>query len=374
MRSYQRNLVRKRLIIACACLVAALPILHWLKPVEEVEWARYTKAGGEMPQTELYIVDVLSKRPVRVDAGSDRDLQIFPIAWRPDSSELLFLRVDREFKRLDLMAANPATGKSRIILTETQKTFIQALPWNFRGGVEEYKTLFTLLDDGKRFVWMSERDGWNHLYLYTLDGTLIRQITTGHFPVVQVIAIDAPDDWVYFTAHGEARPYDTHLYRVRFDGAGFMRLTEGTGQHAIRFAPSKQLFVDTHSSTDRPPYSGGAHGANGRLLQTLSTARIDPDLHWTAPEEFVVKAADGKTDLYGVLFKPWDFDATKKYPVLDSIYGGPQLTWVPRELLGATGLWPQALAQLGFVVFIVDARGTPEGSFKRRYFAEHLKP
>ena len=361
--------------------MALLPILHWLKPVEEVEWARYTTAGGEMAQSELFIVDILSKQPVRVDVGSERDLQIFPMGWRPDGSELLFLRVDREFKRLDVMAANPATGKSRIVLTETQKTFIEALPWNFRGGVEEYKILLTLVEDGKRFVWMSERSGWNHLYLYSIDGSLIRQLTTGQFPVVQVAAIDAAGGWVYFTGHGEARPYDTHLYRVRFDGTGLKRLTEGNGQHAIRLAPSKQLFLDAHSSTDRPP-SVEVRSVDGTLLQTLSTARVDPDLHWTAPEEFVVKAADGKTDLYGVLFKPWDFDATRKYPVVDHIYGGPQVTWVPREFLGATGIWPRALAQLGFIVFIVDARGTPErgkafqdvvyGNFGRNEIPDHV--
>ena len=362
--------------------MALLPILHWLKPTEEVEWARYAKAGGEMPQVELHIVDILSKQPVRVDVGSDRGMQIFPIAWRPDGSELLFMRVDREFKRLDVMAADPTTGKSRVVMTETQKTFIQALPWNFRNGIEEHKILLTLLDDGKRFIWMSERDGWSHLYLYSVDGTLIRQLTTGNFPVVQVIAADSTSGWIYFTAHGDqSRPYDTHLYRVRLDGTGFTRLTEANGQHAIRFAPSKQVFLDTRSSSGTPT-SVELRSSDGKLLQSLSTARVDPDLHWTPPEEFVVKAADGKTDLYGVIFKPWDFDATKKYPVVDNIYGGPQITWVPREFFAPTGTWPQALAQLGFVVFVVDARGTPDrgkafqdvvyGNFGRNEIPDHV--
>ena len=360
--------------------MALLPIIHWLKPIEEVEWARYTKAGGEMPAVELHIIDILSKQPVRVDAGSDPGMQILPIAWRKDGSEFLFMRVDREFKRLDVMAADPVTGKSRIVLTETQKTFIQALPWNFRNGVEEYKVLLTPLDDGKRFLWLSERDGWNHIYLYSFDGSLIRQLTAGSFPVTQVIATDP--QWVYFTAHADAaRPYDTHLCRVRLDGTGFEQLTQARGQHSIRVSPSKQIFLDTNSNTDRPP-SVELRSADGKLLQTLTTARVDPELHWTAPEEFVVKAADGKTDLYGVLFKPWDFDASKKYPVIDNIYGGPQVTWVPREFLGPTGIWPQALAQRGFVVFIVDARGTPErgkafqdvvyGNFGRNEIPDHV--
>jgi dipeptidyl-peptidase-4 len=361
--------------------LALLPILHWLKPTEEVEWARYTKAGGELPVPELHILDILSRRDVRVDAGETRDTYLLPITWRPDGSEFLFFKLDREQKRLDVLAASPVTGKSRIVLAETQRTFIEALPFNFRGGVEEYKLLLTPLSDGKRLLWMSERDGWNHLYLYGIDGGLIRQVTKGSFPVYQVAAVDEAAGWVYFTAHAEARPYDTHLYRVRLDGTGFSRLTDGAGQHAIKFGPGKQVFLDTHSGMDRPPVVE-FRSAAGKLLQTLSAAKIDPALRWSAPEEFVVKAADGRTDLSGVLFKPWDFDAGRKYPVLDSIYGGPQVTWVPREFLGPTGFWPRALAQLGFIVFVVDARGTPErgkafqdvvyGNFGRNEIPDHV--
>src|SRR5262249_36634614 len=145
--------------------------------------------------------------------------------------------------------------------------------------------------------------------------------------------------------------------------------------------PSRQVFIDTHSSIERPT-SADVCGADGKLLQTLTTARIDAALRWTAPEEFVVKAADGKTDLYGVMFKPLNFDAAKKYPVIDNIYAGPQVTWVPREFLGPTSIWPQALAQLGFVVFVVDARGTPDrgkafqdvvyGNFGRSEIPDHV--
>ncbi len=258
------------------------------------------------------------------------------------------------------MASNAETGASRVVVNETQKTFLI--------GVENelLPRLFTWVGDGKEFVWMSERDGWRHLYLYRIDGTLVTRLTEGTFPVVEVIAVDDEDGWVYFTAHGDQeRPYDTHLYRVNLDGTNFSQLTEAAGQHEIQFAPSRRLFIDTHSSVSRPPVVE-LRRADGSLLQVLATADISglAQLQWRAPEEFVVKAADGETDLWGVLFKPYDFDPSKKYPVIEAIYGGPQSSVVPKSFyerqtyLGGA----PALAQLGFITFIVDARGTPNRS------------
>jgi dipeptidyl aminopeptidase/acylaminoacyl peptidase len=190
--------------------------------------------------------------------------------------------------------------------------------------------------------------------------------------VVQVVAADEKAGWVYFTAHGDRqRPYDTHLYRVDLEGNRLARLTEATGQHDIQFAPSKAFFLDTHSTVDRLP-TVELRRADGTSMQTLSKANIDDlrDLKWTPPEEFVVKAADGKTDLYGVLYKPYDFDPNKKYPVIDGIHGNSALTTVPRTFIprGALAI-SQARAQLGFVYLIVDARGTPE---RGREFREVL--
>ncbi len=343
--------------------VHSIPIVHWLGPAEEVTWVKEARVGGPFPQTELFILDIFSKRQVGIDTGQEPDQHFHILGWRSDGSELLFLRLDRESKRMDLMAADAATGTTRVILTETQKTFVMG--WEFF-DVDQMDWLrpITLLEDGKRFIWVSERDGWRHLYLYDLDGTLIQRLTQGTFPVLWVVAVDEKSSWVYFTAHAEKRLYDTHLYRVSLEGKGFTRLTEATGQHQIQFAPSKQFFLDTHSTAARPPVVE-LKRADGKLLQTLSKANIDAlvsELKWSPPEEFVVKAADGKTDLYGVLYKPYDFDPNKKYPVIDSIYAGPQLTAVPRTFISN---WfgvvdAQALAQLGFIVFKVDGRGTPE--------------
>jgi dipeptidyl aminopeptidase/acylaminoacyl peptidase len=222
------------------------------------------------------------------------------------------------------------------------------------------KTLSPLFfEDGKRFIWSSERDGWKHFYLFDIEGNLICQLTKGDFPVVDVTAIDEKEGWIYFTAHAEERPYDTHLYRVDMNGGGFSRLTEGAGQHSIQFSPTYKFFLDNHSSIIRPPMAE-LRKADGTLVQTLSRANIDAlkRMNWTPPEEFVVKAADQKTDLYGVLFKPCGFDPQKKYPVIDYIYNGPNRTHVPRTF--TSSLWPRAMAQMGCIVLVVDGRGTPE--------------
>jgi len=357
--------------------VAKVPVLHWLKPVEEVEWRPFPKVGGTIGRSEVWVVDVLSGHSTRVDLGDESNHYLSLIGWTPDGSELLLYRMSRDMKRLDLVGANPATGASRVILTETQPTFIKNIAAN-----PGWRDLFTLLEDGKRFLWISERDGWDHLYLYSLDGTLIRRLTTGSFPVLKVVATDLKAGTVFFTAHAEARLYDTHVYRVGLDGSGFKRLTEGTGTHSATFSPSRAYFIDHHSNVDRP-LAAELRTADGRLVLSLAAADADSlrALGWKPPEEFVAKAADGKTDLYGVLVKPFDFDPARKYPVVEYIYAGPQTTNVPHAF-GQSWVREQAVAQLGFVVFVVDGRGTPErgkafqdvvyGQFGRNEIPDHV--
>ncbi|MGH9862679.1 MAG: DPP IV N-terminal domain-containing protein [Candidatus Acidiferrales bacterium] len=366
-----------------------MPVVHWLKSTVEVEWfpslASPARIGEPLPRVELYAVDIRAKGAVRIDSGEDTDHYLSIIGWRPDGSELLFRRVNRAMKKVEVLAADAVNGSTRLILIETQKTFI--------GGIEPiWPLLFTLLPGGERFIWMSESDGWRHLYLNDLKGKLIRRLTEGAFPVVQVVAVDEKAGWVYFSAHGDPqRPYDTHLYRVNLESKGFRQLTEGNGQHEIRFAPSKEFFLDTHSSIDRPPRVELTR-ADGTLLRTLAETNIEgliKELKWRPPQEFVVKAADGETDLYGVLYKPYDFDPKRKYPVIEIIYGGPQFSEVQHGFthrhfgrMEFHGEHAQALAQLGFIVFMVDGRGTTDrgkqfqdvayGSIGRHEIPDHV--
>ncbi len=369
--------------------VSYMPIVHWLKPQEELEWIHYSRAGEPLPQLDLYIVDVLSKRRTRVDTGKEADQYMQILGWQPDGSGLLLLRMNREFNKLDLLAADPATGATRVVLTETSKTFLIGIQFRWVDWVK-WSGYFTWLPDGKRFLWMSEKDGWNYLYLYDLKGNLIRRLNEDNFPVVHAEAVDEKNGWVYFTGHGDQKqPYDTQLYRVNLEGKQLGRLTEGPGLHGadwnrIQFAPSKEFFLDTHSSVDQPPVVE-LRRADGTLIQTLAKADIGAlkELKWKPPEEFVVKAEDEKTDLYGVLYKPYDFDPNKKYPVIDVIYAGPYTSVVTHDFIP----WGEsnsaiALAQLGFVTFVVDGRGTPErgkafqdvvyGNFGRSEIPDHL--
>lgn len=344
--------------------VAELPLVHWLKPVEEVEWRYFTKAGGRLPVPELHVIDVTSGRAVPVDLGEDPEPYVSIVGFTPDGRTLLVLAHSREQKRLRLLAVDPATGAARVVLTETQPTFIKGI-----AQTPGWSTLITPLPDGRRFLWISERDGWDHLYLYDLDGTLVRRLTQGEWPVLRVVAVDPRTEWVYFTGHRERdRPYDTHVYRVRLDGTGLARITQGEGQHEPVFSPGREVFLDTHSGHGRPPVVE-LRSADGRRLETLARADIGRlrALGWSEPEEVVVKAADGATDLWGLLVKPLHFDPGRRYPVVEYIYGGPQMTTVPRRF----GQWvlPQAVAAMGFVVWVVDGRGTPE---RGKAFQDHV--
>jgi dipeptidyl aminopeptidase/acylaminoacyl peptidase len=334
--------------------VSRVPVVHWLKPVEEIEWRYLTRTGGWLPQPTLHLIDVISKRAVPVDLGRDPEPYLHLVDWTPDGSAFVLSAMDREHKRLRVLVANPTTGAARTVLTETSPTYIRGID-----AFPSWREIVKPVGDGKRLLFVSERDGWNHLYLYDLDGSLIRRLTSGTWPVVRVVSVDHSRGWVYFTGHAEPRRYDTHLYRVNLDGSGFARLTEGDGQHAAVFSPSMEYFLDTHSSIARPP-TVELRSTDGKLVRTLSTATIDEltALGWTAPDEVIVKAADGVTEVHGALFKPMHFDPAKKYPVVEYIYGGPQGVVTPRAF--TVGAWQQALASIGFVVWVVDTRGTPE--------------
>jgi dipeptidyl aminopeptidase/acylaminoacyl peptidase len=335
-----------------------IPIVEYTWPEETVREVPYAKAGGSFMQVEFAVFAFDTGEKTVVDTGTE-EAYLFPVGWRQDSSELLFLRLSREAKRLDLMAADPGTGKSRVVLTDTQETFVGGLDF-ITGGWKEY---YTPIEGTDEFLWLSERDGWRHIYRYDLDGRLIGRLTEGPFPVLMVVDVDREQDLVFFKANAEERPYDSHLYRVNLDGEGFKRLTEGTGDHLVQLAPSKRCFLDQHSSVTRPPVTE-VRSTEGEHLLTLSEADTTAleAFGWLPGEEFTVKADDGATDLRGILFRPIDFDPQKKYPVIDFIYAGPFTTVVPNTYASPDRLPRHAnsMAQLGFITFIVDGRGTTQ--------------
>jgi dipeptidyl aminopeptidase/acylaminoacyl peptidase len=330
-----------------------MPVVRWLKTPEEVEWPLYGRAGDPLWKAELYVIDIRAQKAVRVPIDRSGDYFVSIVRWFPDGSELLFYTVDREFKKLDLLAADPLTGAARLVLTETQKTFLNFDPFE--------KLAFYFLDGGKSFLWLSEREGWNQIYLYGRDGRLVRRLTDGRFVVGEVKSVDERKGWVYFTAQVDAeRPYDQHLCRVNLKGEAFARLTEADGDHIVQISPSREYFLDINGSLTRPPATE-LRRADGRLLQVVTKADIGllkEKFQWSPPEAFRLKAADGRTDLYGVLFKPYDFDPARKYPVIDYIYNGPHSHDVPGNMYTCLLDPEPAIAHLGCILVMVDGRGT----------------
>ncbi|MBT2622538.1 DPP IV N-terminal domain-containing protein [Chryseobacterium sp. ISL-6] len=339
-----------------------LPVVDYSKPEEKVKYSVYAKAGGVIETPELYVLDVTSGKATKIEVGSNAQQYAFPIGWRQDNSEVLFMRMDRLGRKLELLAANPDTRTSRVILVEENKTFVAGLDFL----TETWNRQVTLLKNNNSFIWLSERDGWRHLYLYDMNGKLIRRLTSGDFPVTGVIRVDETKDWVYFTANAEKNLYSTNIYRVDLKGKNFKKLTSAEGTHTYsRFSPSGQYFLDFYSSM-KQPQSVELRTTDGKFVQHLKTADISrlQKIGFYAPESFIAKADDGTTDLYGIMYKPYDFDPAKKYPVIEFIYAGPFVNVVPYRFGPTTGLsnWAQALAQLGYITIVIDTRGTVERS------------
>ena len=337
--------------------VFRIPTIYWLGKLERVEFTPFEKAGARIDRYYPHIVPLDGDPvPIAIDEIEDRYIQL--LGWRPDGSEVLLIAYDRDMRRVQIIAADGATGAARTLLTETSDTFLRIQHDTLLSGAHG----FTLLPDGG-FLWLSAADGWNHIYRYAADGGLVGKLTDGAWPVHDIVQAGV-DGHVYFTAgHDAARPYDVHVCRVPLDGGAAERLTDLPGIHRPQFAPDGCVFVDVHSGVDRP-WASDLRASDGRLIARLDAMDITSleAVGYVAPEEFTVLAADGKSELWGVLYKPADFDPAKRYPLVEHIYGGPQIVATARHFSvfdrPARNL-PWALAQRGYIVVALDARGTP---------------
>jgi dipeptidyl aminopeptidase/acylaminoacyl peptidase len=351
------------------------PQVHYLKPQDEVVFKHRAQAGGVLERTTLYVLDVRGKPPVQLQLGDTTDTYPVTVAWLPDSSAVIVFRLTRDCRRADVLIANPEDGTVRPLFSEQGRSFVRIHHDVYaQAGVP--KVGLWLTPDG-RLVWQSDRTGWRHYYLYDLEGTLVRQLTGGEWPVEDVVAVR--DGLLYFTGHGDQhRPYDLQLYRVPLDGGDVQALTDAPGVHAVAFAPSGTAFLDRHSLPDRPPVVE-LRSTDGRPLGELARTDISrlEDLGYVPPEQFTVGDADGETELWGLLFRPHDFDPSRRYPVLEYIYGGPQSVTVQHSFVEGSPIAfgsavAQALAQLGYVTVVLDARGTP-GRSKAFHDASYLR-
>ena len=328
--------------------------------LQPVLWSyRYPFPGDPaVPMVQMNIFDIESRSRVAFSGDPQLVLYVTPIElgafrWSDDSSKVYFLEAERGLKSVRFGVADARTGAVRPILEERGTTYVQTNAANVR-----------VIGDGAETLSYSERDGWAHLYLHdTATGALLHQITHGEWRVEEVLWVDAKARRVYFTARGHEAgrdPYFRHLYRVRLDGSDLELLTPEDADHEASFAPDGSYFVDNYSRVDLPPVSV-LRAADGSLVRTLETADIEPltAIGWKPPERFSAKAADGITDLYGVIYRPSRFDASKSYPVVDSIYPGPQAMRTPKNFLTLGRGEAESLAELGFIVVTVDGRGTP---------------
>lgn len=331
------------------------PQVHHLKRTDEVALRYHGQAGGRLERSTLHVLDRWGRVSVQLDLGDTTDTYPVHAAWLPDGTGLVVFVLSRDCRRVEVLLADARTGATRSLFTEESGTFVRVHHDVYFGR----KLGLFLTPDGTRLLWLSERSGWKHLYLYDLDGTPLGQLTDGEWPVEYVSRVD--DEYVYFTARlDQARPYDLHLARVPLAGGPLERLSEEPGTHAMAFAPDGAALVDTWSTPAEAPRSV-LRRTDGSLIAELSTADT-ARLSWTPPREFTAVAADGVTELWGTMFFPADFAENRRYPLVEVVYGGPQLAVAPHGFDGMFTARCQALAQLGHVTFVVDGRGTPARS------------
>ncbi len=336
---------------------------------------RYPFVGDRaLAQQELLLFDVEKKRwiPIQNDPLLVGYLSLIELGWAwwsHDGKKIYFLDESRGAKSLSLCQADVETGRVKVLIKEESKEYVepsQLAPWPCFAK-ELAKT--------REILWLSERDGWAHLYLHDQQtGKCTQQVTHGPFDVLEVVGVDEEEQWIYFLACGKEShrdPYYPHLYRMDYKGNHCKLLTTQVASHEVFLSPTKRYIVDNFSTINMEtlPHSVVIDHEGKKILDLLF-ADLQPlfSKGWHPPERFTVKAANGETPLYGMLFFPSTFDSQLQYPVIDFIYPGPQLIVTPKAftLLSKDspkhwpGPWmPQALAELGFIVVTLDARGTP---------------
>jgi dipeptidyl aminopeptidase/acylaminoacyl peptidase len=320
--------------------------------------------------------DILDlEQPVLFDRASGKATSIanelFPnpydlstLVWRKDSRAVTFEYNQRGHQVYRVIEADATSGKTRAVISEEPKTFFY---YNQSASNPQAGKRFRFdVNDGREVVWMSERDGWNHLYLIDgATGAVKNQITKGDWVVHGVEKIDADKRQIWFSASGMypgKDPYFFHYYRINFDGTGLTPLTTVDANHEVKFSSDMQFYVDLYSRVDMAPVSELHRTSDGSLVGEIDRGNITAltAAGWKAPDVFVATGRDGKTDIWGVIYKPTNFDAAKKYAVIENIYAGPHGSFVPKNFSAYNAM--QAQAELGFIVVQIDGMGTSNRS------------
>jgi len=326
----------------------------------------YAKPGDALAVPQPVIFDVESKRSIVVDnALFPNPFELSRFQWRKDSRAVTFEYNQRGHQVYRVIEVDAATGMPRAVISEEPKTFFNYRQAN--GGLTDSGKKYRFdLADGREVIWMSERDGWNHLYLYDgASGRVKNQITKGEWAVRNVIKVDEEKRQVLFSAGGMypgKDPYFAYYYRINLDGTGLAPLTTADGNHNLVFSDDQAFYVDMYSRVDMPPIAELHRTADAGLVETLEKGDIT-ELQasgWQPPEVFVAKGRDDKTDIWGLIYRPSNLSASKKYPVVENIYAGPQGSFVPKSFGAYNAM--QSIAELGFIVVQIDGMGTSNRS------------
>jgi len=344
--------------------VGALWVVHAVTDGRpELETYKYDMPGeADVTQSEIVIYDLAKRAPLRVedDPWKDQNLSIsddrrfeYPDSEEPprslwlsdESSELWFVRQSRNRHRADVMVADASTGTVRTVIRERMNTYLETR------DVE-------MLSSGD-VLWWSERDGWAHIYRYAPDGTLRNRLTDGPWHVDGIVGVDEERGHVFLIGQGREAgedPYYQHLYRVNLDGTGLVLLNAGDFDHRVSMGESSRFFVESYSRVNTVPASALHNAAGGRILDLeVADFRSLEAAGYRFPEPYRAKSADGVTDIYGVMYRPYDFDPGRRYPIVSYVYPGPQTESVSKFF--SANPYEQALAQFGFIVVTLGNRG-----------------
>ena len=311
-----------------------------LHPVVTME--RYPKAGEPNPIVKVGVVNVETAKTVWLNLGDDTDVYFPRVYWVPGTGEVAVMRLDRHQQHLDFLFCNPTSGESRVVLSESDPHWI---------NIEDFVYFFKKKN---WFLWGSERSGYRHLYLYDLQGNLIRQLTEGDWAVTSLEGVDERKGYAYFVGTKDGL-LERHLYRVGLDSRKIKRLTREEGVHSVRVAPEGRYFID-YFSAPLTPVRVTLYRADGKRIKVLEKNE-HPELaeYQLSNPEFLTITGKAGLEYHAMMIKPPHFDPTRKYPVLIHVYGGPHSQLVIKRF---TNLWHQMMAQKGYIVFTLDNRGT----------------
>lgn len=322
-----------------------------------LQWRDYAKPGDVLPVYLPVLFDVEARKQMALNVTPyENQFYLNLTGWREDSRAFTFEFNQRGHQRYVIGEVSAADGSIRHLVDEQTKTFIYYYN-NYRYD----------LDDGKELLWISERDGWRHLYL--IDGTngqVKQQVTKGEWVVRQVDYVDETNRVVYFTASGFNKgedPYNLHYCRINLDGTGFTDMTPENGNHRVTFSADRSYFTDVYSRPDLPPVSQLKRTSDVSVvagLQRCDVSALQAE-GWQMPEVFCAKGRDGQTDIWGNIYRPMHFDASKSYPVVEFIYAGPHDSHVDKDFKPAHHLVSK-LVELGFIVVSIDGMGTSNRS------------